>query len=103
VSGTEAGIGTSSTVGQPLPQTKIVKAPKKKTQSSTVRFKFGSDLLDATFQCKLDGKSFRACRSPKKYRGLEPGKHVFEVRAIDPAGNTDSSPAKMKFTVLDPA
>lgn len=91
--------GTTSSADKTPPQTKIDKAPKKKSQSRTARFKFESDEPGSTFQCKLDRKPFGACESPKRYRGLKPGKHVFEVRAIDPAGNADASPAKMKFTV----
>ena len=64
------------------------------------KFKFTSTEAGSTFQCKLDRKPFKSCRSPKKYSGLKPGKHVFKVRAIDAAGNTDSSPAVKKFKVL---
>jgi CSLREA domain-containing protein len=93
--------GASVVADQTPPQTKIVKAPKKKSQARTARFEFQSGEPGTTFQCKLDDKPFRTCKSPKKYEGLKPGKHVFKVRAIDPAGNLDSSPAKRKFTVLD--
>jgi hypothetical protein len=100
--GNSGGAPNNSTNGSTdkiPPQTKIVKAPKKESKSSTVRFRFDSDEIGSTFQCKLDSKPFRACKSPKKYEDLKPGKHAFEVRAIDPAGNADSSPAKRKFTV----
>jgi hypothetical protein len=48
----------------------------------------------------LDRRPFEKCRSPKKFTGLEPGKHVFKVRAKDGAGNLDPTPAKRAFTVL---
>jgi hypothetical protein len=38
------------------------------------------------FRCKVDTKSFRACGSRLRLR-LPSGRHVFRVRAIDPAGN----------------
>ena len=82
------------------PQTKITKAPKGKSSSSAARFKFASTEAGSTFQCKLDRKPFKSCRSPKKYKGLRPGNHVFKVRATDGAGNTDPTPAVKKFTVL---
>jgi len=82
------------------PDTKIVKAPPKKTHKTTVKFKFTATEGGSTFQCKLDGKPFKPCRSPKTYKKLKPGKHVFRVRAIDKAGNMDPTPAKRKFTVL---
>lgn len=79
------------------PQTTISKA---KVKGRTATFKFVSSEPGSTFQCKLDKKPFKKCRSPKKYKKLKPGKHVFKVRAIDAAGNVDSSPAKKKFRVL---
>ena len=54
----------------------------------------------ASFECKLDKKPFKPCKSPKKLKRLKKGKHKFKVRAIDPAGNTDPSAAKDKFKVV---
>ncbi|HEU5105936.1 MAG TPA: right-handed parallel beta-helix repeat-containing protein [Solirubrobacterales bacterium] len=82
------------------PETKILKAPLKKTKKTTAKFKFSSSEAGSTFECKLDRKPFKKCASPKKYKKLKPGKHVFKVRAIDKAGNVDPTPAKRKFTVL---
>ncbi|HET7507236.1 MAG TPA: NosD domain-containing protein [Solirubrobacterales bacterium] len=82
------------------PDTKIVKGPPKKTHKRTAKFKFTSTEAGSTFQCKMDRKPFKACSSPKKYKKLKPGKHVFKVRAIDKAGNVDPTPAKRAFTVL---
>ncbi len=82
------------------PQTKLVKAPKAKSHKRTAKFKFTSSEAGSTFECKLDGKPFKSCRSPKKYKKLKPGKHVFKVRAVDKAGNKDRTPATRKFRVL---
>jgi copper-binding protein NosD len=101
--GGEAGSGASGSADTAPPQTRIVTGPKRKSRSSTAWFKFSSDEPGSTFQCALDGKPFKACKSPKKYEGLRRGPHVFKVRAIDPARNADSSPAKKRFTVLDRA
>jgi len=79
------------------PQTTIV---KKKIKGRTAKFKFVSSEAGSTFQCRLDKKKFNPCRSPKKYKRLKPGKHVFEVRAIDAVGNKDKTPATRKFRVL---
>lgn len=78
------------------PQTRIVRT---RTRRHAARFVFASDQAGARFLCKLDGKPFDLCRSPKRYAGLAPGRHVFWVRAIDGAGRVDLSPAKKKFTV----
>lgn len=84
----------------PTPQTKITEGPKAKSKSTTAKFQFSSSVMGSTFQCKLDKKPFKTCRSPKKYKQLKPGKHVFKVRAVNSAGKADPSPAKRKFTVL---
>ena len=78
------------------PQTKIVKG---RARHGTARFVFVSDQPGSDFLCKLDGKPFDLCRSPKRYTGLAPGKHVFWVRAVNPAGRVDLSPVKKKFLV----
>lgn len=83
------------------PRTKIVKAPRKRSRSRTARFEFEASERGSRFLCKLDDKPFDLCRSPKSYKSLTPGKHVFMVRAIDSDGRVDSTPAKKKFTVLD--
>lgn len=81
------------------PTATITKGPKAKSTSTTAKFKFKANEAGSTFQCKLDKGKFKNCRSPKTYKKLKPGKHVFKVRATDKAGNV-GKPAKKKFTVL---
>ena len=83
------------------PQTKIKKAPKGKIDAGTVKVKFKSDEPNSSFECKFDRKPYKPCQSPKKLKNLDDGKHKFKVRATDAAGNTDNSPAKAKFKVVD--
>jgi hypothetical protein len=80
------------------PNTKLTKKPRKKTVRPRARFAFVSDHAGSTFQCKLDKKPFRPCRSPFKRR-VKPGRHVFRVRAINPAGISDPTPAVFKWRV----
>lgn len=82
------------------PQTTIVKGPKGKVRTTTVKFRFKSSEKGSTFRCKLDRKPYRVCKSPKTYKNLKPGKHVFKVRAVDKDGNIDPTAAKRKFKVL---
>jgi CSLREA domain-containing protein len=82
------------------PHTEILQQSRELSRSRSVRFFFASNERGSRFQCSLDGGSFRSCKSPKRYRGLAPGKHVFRVRAIDRAGNVDPTPAKRRFRVL---
>lgn len=81
------------------PQTKIKSGPKGHTHSSKAKFKFSSDEGGSTFFCKLDGKAWGSCKSPRTYEQLKPGKHTFRVRARDRAGNVDQSPAKRSWQV----
>jgi CSLREA domain-containing protein len=81
------------------PKVTIKKAPKAKSSSTMAKFKFVSDEAGSKFQCRLDKGKFKNCRSPKTYKKLKPGKHVFKVRAIDKAGNVGKA-VKRKFTVL---
>jgi hypothetical protein len=84
------------------PRTRITHRPKHKVKADHVRFKFHSSEKRSTFRCKFDKKKWRTCTSPKKYKHLKPGKHVFKVRATDAAGNVDPTPAKAKFKVIAP-
>ncbi len=94
------GGGSGTSTDETAPQTKITKGPKAKTHATTVKFRFSSSEAGSTFQCKLDRKPVKRCSSPKKYKGLKVGKHVFKVWATDAAGNKDPTPAKKKFKIL---
>jgi len=62
-------------------------------------FRFGSSDINSRFECKLDGKPYRACASPYVAKvGL--GRHQFRVRAIDPQGKADATPARARWRVL---
>jgi hypothetical protein len=52
------------------------------------------------FECRLDDSPWEACSSPfSAVAPPPPGDHVFSVRAIDPAGNVDATPATLDFAV----
>jgi DNA-binding beta-propeller fold protein YncE len=82
------------------PNTRITSGPPTTTSARTARFKFRSSERGSDFQCKPDWrKRWASCRSPKSYANLRRGRHSFRVRAIDPAGNVDRTPAKRDWTV----
>lgn len=65
-------------------------------------FHFTSQGVGVTFYCRLDKAPFKRCRSPKTYRNLKRGRHVFKVKARDAVGQY--SPVKtVKFVVRRPA
>ncbi len=80
----------------PLPETSLTKKPKKQVHKRATVFKFASSLPGSRFECSVDHATFKPCTSPfrKKFR---PGKHTFEVRAVDAAGNVDPTPAKVRW------
>jgi hypothetical protein len=96
--------GGGGTVGRDTtrPQTTITKKPKKSSAKRKAKFKFTSSEPGSTFECRFDkAKKFTACKSPLTKK-VKPGKHKFEVRAIDRAGNADATPATWKFKVTAP-
>ena len=74
------------------PSAQITDGPKNKTKKKTATFEFtGTDARAvASFQCSLDGGAFAACTSPYTVN-VKRGKHTFEVRAIDQAGNVGAA------------
>lgn len=80
------------------PQTEITKRPKKVSDKPRVTFSFKSDENGSRFQCALDKKKFRGCKTPLNFR-VKKGKHALRVRAIDASGNIDPTPAKVKFKI----
>ena len=76
------------------PNTRIRGGPTKTTRSKTARFRFSATERRSRFECKLDKQRWRRCKSPRGYADLKRGRHTFQVRAIDRAGNVDLSPAK---------
>ena len=87
----EAGDGTP-------PDTTISRRPKDRTRKKRATFEFGSTEAGSTFQCSLDGEPFEPCSSPDTEK-VKKGKHEFEVRATDAAGNTDPTPASDSWRV----
>ena len=81
------------------PQTAIDAGPSGTTASTAASLSFSADEAGASFECRLDDSAFAACTSPKRYTGLAEGPHVAEVRATDPSGNTDETPARRAWTV----
>jgi bacillolysin len=67
---------------------------------ATFRFAGSAGLPPLRFLCKLDRRPFRPCRSPRTYRNLEPGDHLFRVRAVDQLGRADRTAAMRLFLIV---
>ncbi|HYI20919.1 MAG TPA: hypothetical protein VD836_19540 [Solirubrobacteraceae bacterium] len=91
------------------PTTSIARARiNQAKRTATFRFGSGEPLSSlslassepgSTFSCRLDKKRFKPCTSPKTYRELRRGRHVFRVKARDRAGNLDATPAVKRFRI----
>ncbi|MGH2753126.1 MAG: adventurous gliding motility protein AgmC, partial [Actinomycetota bacterium] len=81
------------------PGTTIDSAPAAVIAANEATFSFSSGEATATFECRLDSGVWDVCPSPTTLTGLAEGAHTFEVRAVDAAGNKDSSPASHAFSV----
>ena len=84
------------------PQTTIGSGPAATTQSTTATFAFSADEQGSTFECSIDGADYLPCSSPKEYTQLPVGSHSFRVRATDPSGNVDETPASHLWTIQAP-
>ncbi len=92
-------INASATLYRPPPETTITKHPPAETSGRGARFKFRSDAPRQDFKCRLDdARRFKSCTSPRRYKHLSRGRHLFEVRALD-AGHIDPTPADWSWRV----
>jgi hypothetical protein len=89
----------SFTVDTTAPDTSIDSGPAGATNDSTPTFSFSADQPGSSFECRVDGGAWAACSSAHTTATLGDGSHTFEVRATDPAGNSDPTPASRTFTV----
>jgi DNA-directed RNA polymerase specialized sigma24 family protein len=78
------------------PDTRIDSAEFEKSRAE---FHLSAGKGRVAFECKLDERDYRRCKSRVLLRGLSQGDHDLLVRATDAAGNTDPSPATVRWTV----
>jgi hypothetical protein len=97
--GGKGGGGKGGNGGGAAPDTSIKKKPPKRTRRRMAKFTFSSTQALARFECKLDRRRFRACASPFRSR-VRPGRHSFQVRAVNAAGKADPTPAGYRWRVL---
>jgi hypothetical protein len=95
---TLTAIVTSPPGGTP-PETVLATGPVGVVASSSASFTFSSPVAGVRFECSLDAGAFAPCASPASYTALADGAHVFDVRAVDAAGNVDPTPAHAAWSV----
>lgn len=84
------------------PTPKLTAHPAKLSRSARARFAFHVSVEDARFACRIDARPYGACRSPRVYRRLEPGRHVFRVLAVDEDGRAVSKVRRFAWRILAP-
>jgi hypothetical protein len=83
----------------PKPKAKpAISALTAKIRKRKATFRFAGSGGTVGFECKLDKKHFRSCKSPKTCKRLKPGEHEFSVRAVDAKGK-HSKAAKRAFRI----
>jgi hypothetical protein len=80
------------------PDTTMTEHPDDKASRKQATFEFTSSEPGSAFECSLDGAAFAPCTSPDTLT-VKKGRHSFEVRAKDAAGNVDGSPASDDWKV----
>jgi hypothetical protein len=93
-----AGTGVASV----RPETKVLKAPPKKTRKRTVDVRFVASEAGSKFECALDAAGWKPCRSPLKLKDLKPGSHELKLRATSPSGVVEAGGPVLRFRVLKP-
>lgn len=82
------------------PETKVISRALKH-QIGLAKFRFTSTVAGSSFRCKLDKGPFKPCKSPKTYRRLKPGRHIFQVKAISPSGMADPKAWVGRFRIAE--
>jgi hypothetical protein len=104
--GSEGGFGGGGAGGggggqkKGAPRTTLSGKPGKTTHDRTPTFRFTANEKGSPFQCKLDARPFKSCRSPFTTKRLGFGRHTFKVRARDKSGQRDPSPVSYGFKVI---
>lgn len=80
------------------PDTEITAGPAKKTKKRKASFDFTASEPGSSFECRVDKEPFTPCASPFEDK-VTRARHTFAVRATDPAGNVDGSPASYRWKV----
>ena len=90
------------TVDGTAPETTIISSPAASTTDLGAAVTFTANEAGAAFECRLDGGAWIPCTSPYAVGGLALGTHTVAVRAADAAGNVESTPASVSWTIVSP-
>ena len=83
-----------------LAKPKLGRHPRRLEASTTATFAFRAKGRPH-FQCRLDRRTWKGCRSPVAFAGLNAGAHRFMVRAAG-RRHRHGRPARFRWRVLEP-
>lgn len=87
-------------IAWPIPETEIESGPAATTAARSAEFTY-SGFLAAGYECRIDGGGFSPCPNGETtFTALEPGSHVFQVRAFNENGEADPTPATHAWEVI---
>ena len=89
----------SFTVDRTPSATSITSSVPALTTLRAISIAFTATEAGSTFTCSFDGGASASCSSPLGLTGLADGTHTLAVRATDPVGNTNPTPAVATWTV----
>ena len=95
------GASVSWTVDTAEPESSLLTTPDSVTNDTSASFTFSATDSSAIagFECSVDGGAYAPCSSPITLPPTGEGAHTFAVRAIDAAGNSESTPSSFSWTV----
>ena len=80
------GLGADESPPPPVSDTRarvvLTRGPRHRTTSRDAAFWFRSEPAAKTI-CRLDNGAWTSCRSPRRFKHLEPGRHHMRIRSID--------------------
>jgi hypothetical protein len=78
--------GTPPAPPLPKPVVEFRRRPAARTRDRTPSFRFVSTVAPSSFDCRIDRRPLRPCKSPLTLPRLGLGRHTFKVRATTPGG-----------------
>jgi glucose/arabinose dehydrogenase len=84
------------------PRIEVWAHPAKRTRSHQAKFSFSSSLPRMSFRCGIDGKASVPCRSPRLYKNLRLGSHVFRLKGVAADGG-GAAHAVFRWVVVCPS
>lgn len=85
--GDGSDVGAFELQDEVVPTVRIRTGPLPRTRRLVARFTFSTDEPGATFECRIDRGASFPCSSPYARRVRRGRSHLFEVEAVDAAGN----------------